>query len=134
MVAIAGSALATIEMAFHLAAFTEHDHLVSGAATPTLLIHEVLAVIAYPIFGIALAVLAIQLAPGWPPLLRVVSVLGALGALCQAAAGPLVVLTHNQAFVPLFRGALLISLWLIVLGGVGLRVESAAAPAQQVQT
>ena len=110
----AASVIATIEMIFHLAAMTEAEPLRLGASVPLLTTHMRLALLAYHSFGISVAALAIagvrRLAPIW------FMPLGVVGGALHAIAGPLVVLTRDQRYSPLFVGAAALAIWSAAAG------------------
>jgi hypothetical protein len=115
----AASVVATLEMTFHLAAMTEADALRAGASTPLVTTHMRLALVAYPAFGLTVAALAIA---GRRTLARIWLVpVGVVGGLTHAIAGPLVVLTRDQRYSPLFIGGAALALWIVGAGMFGLR-------------
>lgn len=114
--AIIGTILQAIEMAFHTAAMVDHDHLVSGAATPVLTTHLWLSIICYPIFGLTFGGFLIagmrdrvlgSLWIGW---------LGLAGLVANGLAPPLVVLLNIEEARILFPLLFLFALWLILAG------------------
>jgi len=114
--AIIGTILQVIEMAFHTAAVVDHDHLVSGAATPVLTTHLWLAIVCYPIFGLTFGGFLIAgmrdrvLGSVW------IAWLGLAGLVANGLAPPLVVLLNVEAARILFPLLLLFALWLILAG------------------
>ena len=122
--AIIGTVLQTIEMAFHTAAVVDHDHLVAGQSTPVLTTHLWLAVIFYPIFGLTIIGFIIAgmrdhvIGSPW------IGWLGIAGALANGAAPPLVVLLKIEAARILFPLLLLFALWLILAGLWPLRARA----------
>ena len=126
-IAILGTVVWSVENAFHLAAVLDLDELRAGEATPILLAHLGLSVVAYPLGSYAVAVLAMKMAPRWPLLLRPLGWIGALGAVVFGTAAPLVVLTRDQSYSFLFpMGALPLSAWLLAAGLIPLRGSAAA--------
>jgi hypothetical protein len=110
-----GAALAVVEMAFHLAATADRSSLIAGGPTPLLTAHMTLAVVAYPMLGLSVAALALQGARtrsfgGWA-----IGWLGALGGVAHGMAAPIVVLTRDQRYSPLFMGAAVMALWLCLV-------------------
>ena len=110
-----GAALSVVEMAFHLAAVVDRSSLMAGGPTPVLTTHMTLAVAAYPMLGFSLAALAFQgartrslgsWAIGW---------LGILGGLAHGVSAPIVVLTRDQRYSPLFTGGVVLALWLCLV-------------------
>jgi hypothetical protein len=115
-VGIVGALLAVAEMSFHLMAFVDADALANGGSAKIAHTHLTLAIFAYPIAGGSIALLA------WfggrsrlftHPLLGIV---GTLGGIIHGIAGPLVVLTKDQHYSFLFKGAILFGIWLIAVG------------------
>lgn len=58
--AIAGTALQTVEMAVHTAAMVDAANLAAGHATPVLTTHLTMAMLFYPLFGITSAAFFVQ--------------------------------------------------------------------------
>jgi hypothetical protein len=118
--AVAGWAVAAVEMVPHLLAVTDADGLERHGATPVLDVHLVLQVLATPALGLTTAALAVAVARSartWPArLLAVPAVVGGVG---YALAGPLVAATgdlHWTVLFPLQAGP---ALWLV---GTGIRL------------
>ena len=107
-----GTALSVVEMAFHLAAMVDLSSLMAGGPTPVLTTHLSLAVVAYPMLGLSVAALAFQGARTRSFGRRAIGWLGVLGGLAHGLSAPIVVLTHDQRFSPLFTGAAVMALWL----------------------
>lgn len=113
-------AIVSLELVPHLLARHDLHALQHQEATPILDAHLLLGVVATPLFGVTAALLAIALAVTgrtWPA--RLLAVPGVLGGLAYAAAGPLMYVTENVAFAPLFAGQGLVGLFLI---GTGIRL------------
>lgn len=128
--ATVAAGLNLVEAVLHTASVVDKDQLAAGETPPVTLGHLIAAVIAYPLFGAAIAALAWTLARNWSPPLRAVSGAGIVGGIATAFSAPLVVVARVQEFDLLFAvGAIGIALWLTVLGLAGLR---ATAPAPQV--
>jgi hypothetical protein len=113
--AMAGAALAIVEMAFHTAAAVDLEALRAGDATPILTTHLWFAVVSNPLLGFSLAVLAVKagalraLGSPW------VAWLGALGGITYGAAAPLTILTRNTRFAVLFVGLAVLALWFVLV-------------------
>jgi hypothetical protein len=122
-VAVAGAALSTVEMTFHLAAVTERHAFAVGRSAPIVSIHMALAVVAYPVFGLAIAALAIIERGRLGRLWRAACVVGALGAIAHGVSAPIVVLSRDQQFSPLFKGAASMAIWFVVLSVVAPRLS-----------
>ncbi len=113
-------ALVSIELVPHLLARHDLDALQHHGETPVLDLHLVLGAVATPLFGLTAALLAVALAVTgrtWPAALLAVP--GVLGGVAYAFAGPLIYLTDNVAFAPLFAGQGLVALFLV---GTGIRM------------
>jgi len=112
--AAVATALQAVEMAFHTAAFVDHANLVAGRATPVLTTHLWLAVVLYPVFGLAVVGLIVAatrdraLGSPW------IAWLGILGALAHGAAAPLTILTAIPWARMLFPFLILLALWLLL--------------------
>jgi hypothetical protein len=113
-VPIAGWSIAALELVPHLLAAGEHHDHVSGGPTPVLDLHLALQVLATPALGLTGAALAIAVAraagtaPAW-----VLGAIGAVGGVAYSAAGPLIALTGDVAFSPLFAAQAGLAVWLL---------------------
>lgn len=121
--AIWATLLQSIEMAVHTAAIADAEGVAAAGegasffstSTPVFSTHMALSVVAYPIFGLAMAGLVVAcardrvLAPRW------LAPLGVLGALAHGASVPLVLLGVPWAGV-LFPLLMLLALWIILSG------------------
>lgn len=111
---IVGWSLAAVELVPHLLAAGDHHHLVSGGPTPLLDLHQILQTIATPALGITGSGTAIAVAhaagtrPAW-----ILGVVGAVGGLAYAAAGPLIALTASVAVSGLFAAQAGLAIWLL---------------------
>jgi hypothetical protein len=110
--ALYGTALQAIEMAFHTVSVVDGEHLAAGHATPVLTTHLVLAVILYPVFAATIIGFIVAtarertLASPW------IAWLGILGAAAHGLSAPLVVgLRISQAGI-LFPLLMLLAIWL----------------------
>jgi len=125
--AAVGTALQAVEMAVHTGAFVDHANLVAGRATPVLTTHLWLAVVAYPVFAVAIVGLILatardrSLASPW------VAWIGVLGTLAWGAAAPLAILTDLEWVGYLFPGVLGLAVWLVLAAFWPLRRFSAGA-------
>jgi len=126
--AVVGTALQAVEMAFHTAAAVDHANLVAGRATPVLATHSWLAVVLYPIFAVTIVGLIVAaardraLGPPW------IAWLGILGAVAHGAAAPLVVVLHLRWAQILFPLFMLLALWLLLAGLWPLRSAAQRRP------
>lgn len=114
--AVIGTALQTVEMAFHTAAIVDHGHLVAGQPTPVLTTHLVLSVVLYPVFGATMIAFIVAAARdgllgawwiGW---------LGVLGAAAHGLSAPLVLLVQLPGARILFPMVMLVALWMVLAG------------------
>ncbi len=114
---VAAAGLAAVESVPHLLASSEADALVGGEATPLTDLHAVLQTVSTPAFGLSVAALALISARG--RLLsngRVAAAVAVLGGLAFALAGPLMALTEDPAFSPLFAGSAGLAVWFVLAG------------------
>jgi hypothetical protein len=115
--AVAAAALAAVESVPHLLASSESDALLRGDATPLTDLHALLQAVASPAFGLSVAALALTtardrtLGNG-----KIAAVVATIGGLAFAAAGPLLALTEDPAFSPLFAGSAALAVWLVLAG------------------
>jgi hypothetical protein len=109
-----GGAIQVVEMVLHTWAAADHANLMAGRATPILSTHLALAVVAYPLFAIAMIVFIIvttrERALGSP----VIAWLGVVGAIGHGLAAPLTVLTTLAWARRLFPLLILLALWMIL--------------------
>jgi hypothetical protein len=118
--ATVGWSFAALELVPHVLAVRDADALHEHGETPILDLHLLLQVVATPALGIAGVILAISVAraagtkPAWA-----LAVVGSVGGLAYAAAGPLVNLTDNVTFATLFPAQAGLAVWLI---GTAVRV------------
>ncbi len=111
--AAVGASLQSVEMAFHLAAVVDADHLAAGAATPVLTTHLALAVIAYPLFAATMIGL-IWVGARTRELGRpMIAWFGILGAVAHGLAAPLVAVFHIERARMLFPAVLLLAGWAV---------------------
>ncbi len=112
--------LASLELVPHLLARHDLHALEHGGPTPMLDLHLLLGVVATPLFGLTAVLLAVALARTertWPAWLLAVP--GVVGGLAYAVSSPLIALTDDVAFAPLFAGQGLVALFLV---GTGIRL------------
>ena len=121
--AIWATALQLVEMVLHTASVVDHHNLVTGQPTPVLGAHLAMAVVAYPLFGIAAALWIVVTARARALASPWVVPLGVIGALAHGAA-PVLVVTFGvpQARI-LFPMVMLLALWLVIAALVPLRGE-----------
>jgi hypothetical protein len=112
--AIGGTILQAIEMAFHTAAMVDHQNLVSGASTPVLTTHLAMAVVLYPVFAFALTGFIVAAVRD-----RVLSwwagALGIVGVIAHGVSAPLVVAFDIEAARVLFPMIVLVALWMLLV-------------------
>lgn len=128
--AIAGAALQTIEMVPHTLAVVDHGNLVAGHATPVLSTHLALSVVAYPVFGVALAGFILAAARERAVGSRWIAPLGVLGAIAHGAAAPLVILTGEERFRVLFPMLAVFALWTVLAALWPVRAAAATTAAR----
>ena len=114
---VLGAGLAVVESVPHLLASSEADALLRGEATPLTNLHAMLGAITTPVLGLSVAALALVsarervLGNG-----RIAAAVAVAGGLAYALAGPLMVLTKDPAFSPLFAGSAGLAVWLVLAG------------------
>lgn len=127
--AVVAMAVNVVELILHTASVVDKEELAAGESPVVTMAHLGAAVLAYPLFGAAIALLAWQLMRSWSVPLRAVSA-GIVGGIANGLAAPLVILTQKQDFDVLFAiGGIATAVWLVVLGLAGVRVP---APRQRV--
>jgi hypothetical protein len=115
--AVGGACIAAVESVPHLFASSETDALLSGGSTPLTDLHTILQAFATPAIGLSVAALAIAssrhrtLGNG-----SIVAVVGIVGGVAYTFAGPMIALTENSEFSPLFIGSAGVSIWFVVSG------------------
>ncbi len=114
--AIAGTALQTVEMALHTAAYVDLANLLAGRSTPVLTAHLSVTPLFYPIFGVTvagwIAAAARERAVGsaW------IAWIGIVGVLAHGAAGVLVPVFALEWARVLFPMVVLLAVWSILAG------------------
>ncbi|HSU16972.1 hypothetical protein [Longimicrobium sp.] len=126
--AIVGTALQTVEMAFHLASVTDLANLTAGRAAPVLTTHLVLAVLVSPIFAATIIGLVVAGALDRVLASRWIAPIAVAGALAHGLAAPLVVLGAPGNWRFLFPGVALFAVWLVLCALWPIRAPVAAAP------
>jgi hypothetical protein len=130
VIALAGTALQTLEAFFHLISVVDAERMQAGHATPVFTAHMVLGAVGYPVFALVAIALVIAgartrtLGSWW------IAPLGILGALLPGLAGVLVIWMGVTGVGFLFAGIALFGLWEIVSAVLPVRVAagSPAAP------
>jgi hypothetical protein len=125
--ALVAAALNVVEMVVHTMAFVDRQELAADEAAPIAFTHLGLALIAYPLLGVAVVLLALRLARE-STLLRTVAVIGVVGGAANALSVPLAAATGGNTFDFLFPvGAIGIAAWLVGVAAVGLAGRPTAA-------
>jgi hypothetical protein len=129
-IALAGTALQTLEAFFHLVSVVDAERLQAGHATPVFTVHMLLGAVGYPVFAIVAMMLVVAGARGRTLGAWWIAPLGVLGALLPGLAGVLVIWMGMSGVGVLFAGIALFGLWAIVSAMLPVRVaaSSAAAP------
>jgi hypothetical protein len=113
----AGATLGAIESVPHLLAASESTELVGGDATPLTDAHALLQVVTTPAVGLSIATLAVLSARGH--VLgngRIAAAVAVAGGTAVALSGPLLFVTEDPAFSPLFAGSAALAVWLVLAG------------------
>jgi hypothetical protein len=125
-----GAGLAVVESVPHLFASSEADALLSGEATPLTDLHGLLGAVTTPVVGLSIAALAVLsardrvLGNG-----RIAAAVAVAGGLAYALSGPLMLITADPAFSPLFAGSAALAIWLVLAGVRTARRERGDLPA-----
>ena len=115
--AVAGATIAAVETVPHLLAASETSALLADGSTPLTNLHTILQAISTPAVGLSVAALAVasarnrRLGNGF-----IVAVVGIVGGVAYAFAGPMIALTENSEFSPLFIGSAGVSIWFVISG------------------
>jgi hypothetical protein len=112
--ALYGTVLQTIEMAFHTASVVDGEHLAAGHSTPVLTTHMVLAVILYPVFAATIIGFIVATARDRSLGSPWIAWLGILGAAAHGLSAPLVVGLRIRLAGILFPMLLLLAIWLVL--------------------
>jgi len=127
--AVVATVVNTFELVLHTAAVLDHDALARGDWPPLSVTHLAASVVSYPLFGVAVILLAWRLMATWPGPLRPFAVVGILGGLANAAATPLAVLFDVDGASALFPlAAIGISAWLVAVALIGIRATDRVRP------
>jgi hypothetical protein len=136
VVAVAAVAVSVyvLETVAHLAAVVDSEELASGEAAPVAFTHLTMAAVLYPITGVAIVALAITLArKQWRGAAKALAVPGVVGGVAHASAVPLTMLLPDAEITPVFALAgMMLALWSIAAGLVGIRSTSRTTPTQDV--
>ena len=125
--ALYGTVLQAIEMAFHTASVVDGEHLAAGHPTPVLTTRMVLAVTLYPIFAATIIGFIVATARDRTLGSPWIAWLGILGAAAHGLSAPLVVgLRINQAGI-LFPMLILLAIWLALAAVWPRRAPTATA-------
>lgn len=126
--AIVATAVYTAELVFHTAAVVDRDALVDGDFGPIITTHLALAFVAYPLFGVATALLGARFVRTWAAPMKPLAVLGIVAGIANGLAAPLVIGFQDPAFSPLFAiGGIGTAAFYLAAGLAGLR-QPAEAP------
>lgn len=121
-VAIVTAAIYTLELVVHTASVVDKDELASGDMGLVTVTHLALAVVGYPLFGLATAAIAWRLLRTWPVPLWPFAVLGIVGGVSNALAAPLTILPEEPDFAVFFPiGGIGTALWYVAAAGAGVR-------------
>jgi hypothetical protein len=119
--AIAVSAY-VLETVMHLAAVVDREALAAGDPAPVAFSHLALALVLYPISGLAIAALSARL---WGTVTaghKVLAAIGVLAGLLHAVVVPLTMLAPDLETTPIFAAAgILLAAWSIGTGIAGIR-------------
>ncbi len=94
-VAVAAAAFNTFELILHTASVVDKEELAAGESPLIAMAHLTAAVIGYPLFGIAIAVLAWKLLRSWSAPLRAVSI---VGGIANALSAPIAIVSQKNDF------------------------------------
>jgi hypothetical protein len=119
-----------VETVFHLASAVDTERLAAGEAAPTTYAHLGLALVLYPVTGLALAWLALTLARReWSGASVALAVPGVLGGLAHAISVPLTFVLPDTEVSPIFPLAgMLLAAWALAAGLVRVRSSVASSP------
>jgi hypothetical protein len=125
--AIAVSAY-VVETVAHLAAVLDKDALAAGDPAPIAFGHLGLALVLYPVSGLAIVALAVSLFRTVTLGNKVLAVVGIVGGLAHAVAVPLTLLAPDAEITPVFAVAgMMLAAWALVTGIAGIRTRAAGA-------
>ena len=133
--------LYVVETVFHLAAAVDSDALRNGDTAPVAFTHIGLAIVLYPVAGIALAVLSARIFTVVDLPRKPIALIGIAAGVSHALSVPLTVALPDTEFSPVFAGsAVLLAIWSVGLGiaGFGRAVTTqppaSAAPVLSTET
>lgn len=109
-----GTSIHVIDLLPHTFAATQVDDLRAGDGSSLLDAHLVLQALATPVLGIAVVALALLDARRSPRWTWAPAMLGVIGGLVGAVAGPALLLTEDTSYAALFVGYAGIGIWLLV--------------------
>jgi hypothetical protein len=118
-----------VETVMHLLAVVDSDALASGEAAPVAFTHIGLATVLYPVSGLTIVWVALTLARSWTGPAKLLAVTGVLGGTVHALSVPATMVLPDLDATPMFASAgMLLALWSLSIGLIGLRRSSASAP------
>lgn len=120
--AVAATLANTVELVLHTLAFVDHDRLADGEWAPLTVAHLGASVVTYPLFGIAVVLLAWRIMPSWPMAARPFAVVGIVAGVANALSAPLAVALDVDGASALFPVAGIgIAAWLLAVSLIGAR-------------
>lgn len=124
LVATVAMAAYSVETVMHLAAAVDAHALAHGHASPVADTHVGLAVVLYPVSGLAVAWLSLALLRAWRGPRRLLVVPGILGGLVHAVSLLVTLALPTAETSPVFAAAgMLLALWALLLGAGAPRVD-----------
>ena len=124
--------LYVVETVMHLAAVVDSEALAAGDSAPVAFGHIGLALVLYPVSGLTVAWLAWSLGRAWGGPARLLAATGVVGGVVHAVTVPLTLVAPDVEVTPLFAAAgMLLALWSLSVGLVGLRHGAGPGPAQE---
>lgn len=125
-----------VETVMHLASVVDQERLAAGEVAPVAYSHLGLALVLYPVSGIALSWLALSLARHvWTGPAVALAVPGVLAGIFHAVSVPLTLALPEAELTPVFAAAgMLTSLWAISAGLVGARRRTPVEPVRVAAT
>jgi hypothetical protein len=128
VIALAGTALQTLEAFFHLIAVVDAERMQAGHATPVFSTHMMLGALGYPVFALVAIALVVAgartrtLGTWW------IAPLGILGAFLPGLAGVLVIWMGAGGVGALFAGIAIFGLWAILAAVLRVRAAGSSPP------
>ena len=130
-VAALAVSLYVVETIFHLAAAVDSHELHHGEQAPVAYTHLGLALVLYPIAGLAIAYLASRQVMTWRGPRRLTGLPGVVGGVLHTAAVPLTLALPTAELTPAFAGAtVLIAVWSLATGLAGAPSAVVVPPAR----